>query len=81
MNNKIIRTVRKSDLTDKIAENIGMKKTTSKAELEAVLNVITDTMRKGNAVQLIGFCTFKVSTRFSLMWRNKKQEKNTNPKN
>lgn len=50
----------KSELIDLIAEKSNLTKADSKVALEAVLSSIQDTLKKGDAIQLIGFGTFSV---------------------
>ena len=53
----------KTDLIDAIAAQAGLTKKDAKAALEATLDAISDSLKKGDAVQLIGFGTFKVNAR------------------
>ena len=47
----------KTELINAIAENAGLAKTDAKKALEATLTAITDAIRKGDKVSLIGFGT------------------------
>ncbi len=64
----------KAELCEKVQQALGDD--TSKADAEkavkAVLDAIADGVRKDEAVQLIGFGTFKVSHRAARMGRNPK---------
>ncbi len=53
----------KTELINAIAENAGLAKTDAKKALEATLTAITDAIRKGDKVSLIGFGTFAVNER------------------
>ena len=53
----------KTDLIDAIASSAELNKKQAKAALEATLDAITGSLKKGEAVQLIGFGTFKVNER------------------
>ncbi|MDG2916135.1 HU family DNA-binding protein [Bisgaard Taxon 10/6] len=60
----------KTDLIDAIASAASLTKKDAKAALEATLNAITASLKKGEAVQLIGFGTFKVNARKARVGRN-----------
>ena len=47
----------KTDLIDAIASSAKLNKKQAKAALEATLDAITGSLKKGEAVQLIGFGT------------------------
>ena len=51
----------KTDLIDAIASAAELNKKQAKAALEATLEAITGSLKKGEPVQLIGFGTFKVN--------------------
>jgi DNA-binding protein HU-beta len=60
----------KSELVEAIAKEAGL----SKADSERALNAFTDTvkksLKKGNAVTMVGFGTFDISKRKARMGRN-----------
>jgi len=56
-------TLTKADLTDKLAERADMSKSEAKAALDALLDTLTDSLKKGDKVQLTGFGTFEVRDR------------------
>jgi DNA-binding protein HU-beta len=60
----------KSEIVEAIAKEAGL----SKADSERALNAFTDTvkksLKKGNAVTLVGFGTFDISKRKARMGRN-----------
>lgn len=60
----------KTDLIDAIASQAGLTKKDAKAALEATLDAISASLTKGDAVQLIGFGTFKVNERKARTGRN-----------
>jgi len=53
----------KTQLVAKIAEGAGLSKVDAKKALEATLNAITDAVKGGDKVALIGFGTFSVTKR------------------
>ena len=53
----------KTELTNKIAESAGLSKVDAKKALEAALEIITDAVKAGDKVSLIGFGTFSTSVR------------------
>ncbi|KGQ69618.1 DNA-binding protein [Chelonobacter oris] len=60
----------KAELIDAIASAAELNKKQAKAALEATLTAITDSLKAGDAVQLIGFGTFKVNQRQARTGRN-----------
>ncbi len=60
----------KSDLVDAIASNAEITKSQAKLALDAVLNGVTDSLKNGDPVQLVGFGTFKVNFRSARTGRN-----------
>ena len=59
----------KGDLVDEVAKVVGTKKE-AQAAVECVLSSITKALKKGDAVTLVGFGTFKVTKRKARMGRN-----------
>jgi len=53
----------KSELVKAIAEESGLSQAASKKALEATLNAIKATIKKGDKVALVGFGTFSVAKR------------------
>lgn len=53
----------KTQLIDVIADKADLSKTQAKAALESTLAAITESLKEGDAVQLVGFGTFKVNHR------------------
>ncbi|ACA32218.1 HU family DNA-binding protein [Histophilus somni] len=60
----------KTDLIDAIAGAAELNKKQAKAALEATLGAIAGSLKAGEAVQLIGFGTFKVNERKARTGRN-----------
>ena len=59
----------KGDLVDEVAKVVGTKKE-AQAAVECVLSSITKALKKGDAVTLVGFGTFKVTKRKARIGRN-----------
>jgi len=53
----------KSELVSAIAEKSGLSKSDSKKALDGVLEAITNALKAGDKVALVGFGTFSVSER------------------
>lgn len=62
----------KTELIDAIAAGAELSKKDAKAALEATLDAISASLKKGDTVQLIGFGTFKVNHRKARTGRNPK---------
>jgi DNA-binding protein HU-beta len=60
----------KQDLIAKIAKDTGSSKASAAAALESVLDGITRSLRKGDAITFVGFGTFKTSQRKARTARN-----------
>jgi DNA-binding protein HU-beta len=60
----------KTDLINKVAEATQMTKKDAAKSVEAVFNAITDALRAGEKVQLIGFGNFEVKERAPRKGRN-----------
>ena len=60
----------KTQLIAEIADKADLTKVQAKAALEQILASVTDTLKDGEPVQLIGFGTFKVSHRSARTGRN-----------
>ncbi len=57
------KTLGKTELVNEVAKLAKIEKTKAKAAIEATLNVISGTLKKGGRVQLTGFGTFSVARR------------------
>ncbi len=61
----------KGDLIDRVSGDAGISKAQADRAIDSVLGGITDSLRKGERVTLVGFGTFAISQR--------KARKGTNP--
>jgi DNA-binding protein HU-beta len=60
----------KQELVDRLASGTGISKKLSQSALETVISSIVSTLKKGEAVTLVGFGTFKVAERSARKGRN-----------
>jgi DNA-binding protein HU-beta len=60
----------KHDVVSKIAKDTGITKTTAAAAVDSLIDSITRSLKKGDAVSFVGFGTFKVSNRKARTARN-----------
>jgi DNA-binding protein HU-beta len=60
----------KGDLINKIAEEAGLTKAQASDALNAVLGGVSETLKSGGKVTLVGFGTFSVSQRDARTGRN-----------
>ena len=65
----------KSDLIAAIAAKTGSTKKDAEATLNAFVDVVTDSLVKGDKVQLVGFGSFEVRKRAARKGRNHKLRK------
>jgi DNA-binding protein HU-beta len=65
-------TVNKAELVDLIADKADISKASAARALEAALAGITDALRAGDQVSLVGFGTFAVKQRAERQGRNPK---------
>lgn len=65
----------KTELVDAIAAKANITKVAAKTALEATLSSISESLEKGETVQLVGFGTFKVNSRKARTGRNPKTGK------
>ncbi len=68
-------SMNKTELVDAIAAKANITKVAAKNALEATLTAITESLEKGDSVQLVGFGTFKVNSRKARTGRNPKTGK------
>ena len=59
----------KGDLVNEVAKVVSTKKE-AQAAVDSVLSTITDALKSGDTVTLVGFGTFKVAKREARMGRN-----------
>ncbi|MBF0138480.1 MAG: HU family DNA-binding protein [Magnetococcus sp. DMHC-1] len=60
----------KTDLIDHVAKTAELTKVQAGAAVDAVVGAITDSLKSGDTVSLIGFGTFSVSERAARTGRN-----------
>ena len=60
----------KADLIQAVVEKTGLTKKDSTKALEAVIDVISESLAKGDKVQLVGFGAFEVRSRQAREGRN-----------
>jgi len=62
--------VNKTELIEHIAENADLSKAAAARALDATLDAVKRTLKKGGSVSLVGFGTFAVSKRAARSGRN-----------
>lgn len=62
----------KADLINKISEDTGITKTQANAAIDSLIEAVTNTLKEGGKVTLVGFGTFSVSKRKARNGRNPK---------
>jgi DNA-binding protein HU-beta len=62
--------VNKNELVDAVAAAANLKKAEATKAVDAVFDSITDSLKKGDEVRLVGFGTFAVSNRGATEGRN-----------
>ncbi len=60
----------KAELIAVLADNAGITKTQANATVDAFVDAVTKTLKKGDKVTLVGFGTFSVSKRAARTGRN-----------
>jgi DNA-binding protein HU-beta len=60
----------KGDLANAVADKAGLSKSSANQAVEAVFNVITDCLKGGEEVRVLGFGNFVVSKRAASTGRN-----------
>ena len=60
----------KTELVAAIADEAGLSKKDAEKALKAFTDVVTEELKKGEKVQLVGFGTFEVSERAARVGRN-----------
>ena len=60
----------KADLIDAVAEDSDLTKTSAARALDSAIENITNALKEGNSVTLVGFGTFTVRQREARMGRN-----------
>ena len=65
--------MQKSNIVEKIAEEAGISKAAADRALKSLLDSVTQALKKGDRVSLVGFGTFSVSKRAARTGRNPKR--------
>ena len=65
----------KSELVAQIAEQAGLQKKDAEKALAAFTDIVAETLKKGDKVQLVGFGTFEVTERAARTGRNPQTKK------
>ena len=60
---KGVKFLTKKELADEVAKKAKLKKKDAEAAVDAMIDSITKTLKKGQKVQLVGFGTFEVRKR------------------
>ncbi|WP_343189969.1 HU family DNA-binding protein [Buchnera aphidicola] len=60
----------KAELIKAVAEKTSLTKSQTKNTLETTLQIITQSLKQGKTVQIVGFGTFKVNQRSERIGRN-----------
>ncbi len=60
----------KNDLVAAVADDSGLSKKDAASAVDSVINVITDALKSGDEVRLVGFGTFAVTQRAASQGRN-----------
>ncbi|CED70860.1 DNA-binding protein HU-beta [Aliivibrio wodanis] len=72
MNNLKGNTVNKSQLVDQISESADISKAAAGRALDALVETVTETLKSGDQVALVGFGSFVVRERAARTGRNPK---------
>ena len=62
----------KTELVAAVAEQAGLSKKDAEAAVKAFTDVVSDALKKGDKIQLVGFGTFEVSERAAREGRNRR---------
>ena len=60
----------KTELIAEVAEKAEMSKKDAEAAVTAAINAVTESLRRGEKVQLVGFGSFEIKNRAARMGRN-----------
>ena len=74
-NYRRIYSMNKAELVSAIAEKTELKKVEAEKAVKAFVEVVTEELKKGGKVQLVGFGTFEVSKRPAREGRNPQTKK------
>lgn len=64
--------VNKADIVEQVAQEADLSKASASRALNAFLEVITNSLRSGKSISLVGFGTFSVKPRAARVGRNPK---------
>ena len=62
--------MKKSEIVDAISEKAGLTKSDASKAYDALVEVFTEELKKGNKISIVGFGTFAVSERAAREGRN-----------
>lgn len=62
--------MKKSEIVDALAEKAGLTKSDAGKAYDALIEVFTEELKKGNKISIVGFGTFAVSERAAREGRN-----------
>jgi len=62
--------VNKSELIDAVAETADLPKAAAARAIDAMTDAITSSLKSGNSVALVGFCSFNIKDRPARTGRN-----------
>lgn len=57
------KRITKTDLVNQVAETAGLQKKDAEKAVSAMLSAITNALKQGDKVALVGFCTFETRQR------------------
>ena len=63
LSTKLFHQMNKTELINAIAENAGLNKADAKKALDATISAISEALKKGDKIALVGFGTFSVNER------------------
>ena len=69
----------KTELINAIAENAGLNKADAKKALDATISAISEALKKGDKIALVGFGTFSVNERPARTGINPRTKKSKSP--
>lgn len=65
----------KAELVAAVADKAGISKKDAEAAVKAFTDVVTEELKKGEKIQMVGFGTFEVSERAARVGRNPRTKK------
>ncbi|OPZ79340.1 MAG: Integration host factor subunit alpha [Alphaproteobacteria bacterium ADurb.Bin438] len=67
-----MKNLTRADISNAIYEKIGLSKTDSSKMLEQIFDIMTDALKKEEAVKIVSFCNFYVKHKKTRVGRNPK---------